>query len=357
MGLIRSLQRKGYQVVILAPKDNFVSLLEENGCLFHHVPMSNKGMNPFREVATFFALLRAYRRYQPEVILHFTIKPNIYGTLVGRFLRIPSVCNVTGLGISFEKDSFLLRLIKELYRLAFRHAEMVFFQNQDDRDLFIEEKLIKEEHTDRLPGSGVDLTQFSPKTKEDAVGKHPLFLLTARMLWSKGVGEYIQAAKIVKREVPDVSFALLGALDCDNPDAISRSRMEQWVNTGLVEYWGTTDNVAEAYAKADCVVLPSYYREGVPRSLLEAAAMGTPIITTDSIGCKDAVEDGVTGYLCRPRDGKDLANKLLLFLHLDQNSRLEMGKAGRIKMEREFDEQIVVRKYLEILETLSSSSG
>ena len=207
----------------------------------------------------------------------------------------------------------------------------------------------------RLPGSGVDLSAFRYAPMQP-LGNRPFrFLLVARLLWDKGVGEYVEAARIVRRKYPTAKFQLLGFLDVKNPTAVSSADMDDWVREGVVEYLGVADDVKPYLTDADCVVLPSY-REGVPRSLLEAAAMGRLIVTTDAVGCRDAVDDGVTGLLCRVADANDLADKLLRMIEMSPEGRVLMGQAGRRKMELEFDEKIVIDRYLRVIEGIVSSS-
>src|SRR5690606_12419504 len=224
-------------------------------------------------------------------------------------------------------------------RLALSRSVKIFFQNDEDRALFVSGKLVSDAITDRLPGSGIDLDHFVPISLPNK--KTLRFLLIARMLWDKGVGEFVEAARVLKGQGLNAEFCLLGFLDVQNPAAISRSQMDEWMEEGVICYLGASDNVAEEIALADCVVLPSY-REGVPRTLLEAAAMARPLVTTDSVGCRDVVDDGINGYLCKPQDAIDLADKMAQIVALSHAEREAMGQRGREKMEHEFDEQIVV---------------
>jgi glycosyltransferase involved in cell wall biosynthesis len=241
-----------------------------------------------------------------------------------------------------------------LYRTALRRSAQVFFQNPDDRALFIERAWVRPEVTALLPGSGIDLQRFRPVALPhgSAAGAPALrvfrFLLIARMLRDKGVGEFVQAARQLRQSGLQAEFCLLGFLDVQNPAAISRAEMDAWVQEGVVSYLGVSDDVRTAIAEADCIVLPSY-REGTPRTLLEAAAMARPIITTNAVGCREVVDDGVNGYLCQVRDAQDLADKMSQMLSLPPEHRTQMGQRGRAKMEAEFDEQIVINKYLAAL--------
>ncbi len=349
-GLIRALVAAGYEVVAVAPTDEYAQRLVELGCRFVALPMDNKGTHPGRDLLLLWRFYRLLRRERPDVFLGYTVKPNVYGSLAAHALRIPVVNNIAGLGVVFINDSWLTRLVRGLYWLALSRSARVFFQNEDDRRLFVEGGLVRREVTGRVPGSGVDLGRFA-LVPLPIFEERIRFLLVARMLWDKGVGEYVEAARIVKRRFANADFLLLGFLDVQNPTAISRAQMDQWVTEGVVRYLGVSDDVRAEISTVDCVVLPSY-REGVPRTLLEAAAMGRPIITTDAVGCREVVDDGVNGYLCQPRDAVDLATKMELMISLSPEERAKMGRHGRVKIESEFDEQIVIVKYLETIAEL-----
>lgn len=347
-GLIHALQDAGYEVVTIAPPDEHVPRLRKLGCRYVPLAVDNKGTHPGRDMLLLWRYLWLLRKERPDVFLGYTVKPNIYGSLAAHALGIPVINNIAGLGAVFIKRNWLTCLVRGLYRLALSRSQRVFFQNEDDRHTFVEGGLVRAEVTDRLPGSGVDLARFSSVFLMDAGRKGMRFLLIARMLWDKGVGEYVEAARLVRQRHPEAEFRLLGFLDVQNPSAISRAQMEEWETEGVVRYLGSCDDVRPHIADADCVVLTSY-REGVPRTLLEAAAMGRPIITTDAVGCREVVNDGVNGYLCRTRDAADLADKMERMIALAPFERAEMGRRGREKMEREFDERIVITKYLEVI--------
>ena len=287
------------------------------------------------------------------MFLGYTVKPNVYGSLAAHVMGVPVINNVAGLGAVFVKDSRLTGLVRRLYQLALSRSVKVFFQNDDDHQLFVTGGLVDNSVTSVLPGSGIDLAKFSPVPLPN---KLPIrFLLIARMLWDKGVGEFVEAARLLKSRGVKAEFCLLGFLDVQNPAAISRAQMDKWVAAGIVNYLGVSDNVSDEIARADCVVLPSFYREGTPRTLLEAAAMARPIVTTDSVGCREVVDDGINGFLCRPRDSFDLAEKLAQMATLSPGERKAMGLRGREKAERQFDERIVINKYLETIEAILES--
>jgi glycosyltransferase involved in cell wall biosynthesis len=346
-GLIRALINEGYEVVTVAPQDDYAPRLAELGCRFVPLPMDNKGTHPGRDL---FLLGRFYwllRRERPDVYLGYTVKPNVYGSLAAHAQCIPVINNVAGLGTVFTKGGWLNTLVRGFYRIALSQSYKVFFQNEADRQMFVSGGLVAEKVADRLPGSGVDLKKFTPLPLP---GKSSVrFLLIARMLWDKGVGEYVEASRKIINTFPDTEFCLLGFLNVENPTAISHIQMDKWVSEGSVCYLGVSDDVREQIATADCVVLPSYYREGTPRCLLEASAMGKPVITTNTIGCRDVVDDGVNGFLCNPRDSVDLAEKMIQMIRLSPTDRDKMGASGRKKMEREFDERIVIDRYLKVI--------
>jgi len=346
IGLIRALVSAGYEVVAVAPSDKYAGGLAALGCRFIHVPMDNNGINPAKDLLLLWRLFWLLRTEKPNVYLGYTVKPNVYGSFAARALGIPVINNIAGLGTVFIRGGWLSLLVKGLYRLALSRSQKVFFQNNDDRQLFIRSRLVHECLTDLLPGSGIDLIQFPPTPL--SVNVPVRFLLIARMLWDKGVGEFVEAARLLKQRGVSADFCLLGMLDPQNPVAISRQQVNTWAAEGVVNYLGVNDNVREEIAQADCIVLPSY-REGTPRALLEAAAMARPIVTTDSAGCRNVVDDGINGYLCKPKNSSDLADKMLHILSMSHNEREVMGLRGREKVEREFDEKIVIRKYLEAI--------
>lgn len=355
-GLIRALVAAGYDVVAVAPHDQYAGRLTDLGCRFVPLPMDNQGTHPGRDAVLLSRFVRLLMRERPDVYLGYTVKPNVYGSLAAHWLGIPVINNIAGLGVVFGKTGPLVRVVRGLYRMALRRSAKVFFQNDDDRQLFIGGGLVRAAATGLLPGSGIDLTRFSVAPLHAASGadRPYRFLLVARMLWEKGVGEFAEAAELIRARWPNAECCLLGFLDVQNPGAISRAQMDTLVSSG-VTYLGMSDDVRTEIAAADCVVLPSYYREGTPRSLLEAAAMGRPIITTDAVGCREVVDDGVNGYLCEPRNAKDLADKMEQLLSLTDAQRTEMGLRGRAKMERQFDEQIVIGRYLAAIEECLST--
>ncbi|MDD2719994.1 MAG: glycosyltransferase family 4 protein [Gallionella sp.] len=351
-GLIRALVAAGYEVVAVAPNDSYAPRLAELGCRYIALPMDNKGTNPLMDTILFFRFLRLFWQERPEVFLGYTIKPNIYGSLAAHLTGVAVINNIAGLGTAFIRDGWLTRLVRLLYKVALSGSRHVFFQNNDDLALFVGRGLVAPDKVSRIPGSGIDLAAFRNQVSKQAQSQSFSFLLVARLLRDKGVGEYVEAARIVRRDNPAVKFQILGFLDAQNPTAVTKAEMSAWVEEGVVEYLGVSDDVRPFLAAADCVVLPSY-REGVPRSLLEAAAMAKPIVATDVVGCRDVVTDRVNGLLCKVADAKDLAGKMLEMLHLPYCERNQMGLAGRAKMEEEFDEAVVINQYITRINGLS----
>ena len=351
-GLITGLQERGYRIAVLAPPGRHSTEIERMGVEFHPVPMAARGMSPLADLRTLLAFRSVFRRVRPAAVLGFTVKPNIYGSIASGMFRIPVISNVSGLGTVFTRDSMLRRLVEALYRYAFRQSQVVFFQNRDDATLFTERKIVRPEQIKLLPGSGIDLNRFAP-TQRARASKFE-FLFVGRLLWAKGLSELAKATRELKSAGEDFNVRIAGIPAGDDKDSVSLDTINSWEKEGLIDYLGSVKDVRPLIASADCVVLPSYYREGVPRSLLEAAAMATPTITTDWPGCRDAVDDGATGYLCQPRSISSLASAMRRMLQLDGAERQAMGRAARTKMERQFSETVVIDAYLDALGNLAA---
>ena len=351
---ILALLKEGYQVIAVSPKDDYSQKLADLGAEHQHIEIDQGGTNPIKDLGTFLGFISLYRKLRPDAVLNFTPKNNIYSTLAASLFGSKPVNNIAGLGTVFINENITAKLARFLYKISQSKAHTIFFQNDEDKELFIKNRLALLDIMDRVPGSGVDLTRFSLSPSEnDGVVR---FLLIARMLYVKGIGYYIEAARELKSKYGDrVEFCLLGFLDVNNPSAVSKPEINAWVEEGIVNYLGTSDNVESEIAKVDCMVLPSFYREGVPKSLLEAGAMGKPIVTTDNVGCRETVDDGVNGYLCELRSTSSLVEKLETIINLTHEQRLSMGEKSRIKVENEFDEQIVINKYLQAVRFATDS--
>ncbi|MEO7505238.1 MAG: glycosyltransferase family 4 protein [Sphingomicrobium sp.] len=344
--LLAALSAAGHQLVVVAPNDGYADRLAALGATFVPIRLASSGLSPLadaRLVADYARLLRAHR---PAALLGFTIKPNIYASLAARGTGIPVINNISGLGTAFLRPGPLQHLVTLLYRAALSGSATVFFQNPDDRALFLDRRLVRPAQVRLLSGSGIDLGQFTPRP--GPAGDGVRFLLVARLLWDKGVGEYVEAARQLRQTYPTARFALLGPVGADNRSAVPQATVDGWVAEGVVDYLGEAADVRPAIAAADCVVLPSY-REGMPRSLIEAAAMGRPAIASDVPGCRQAVEDGVTGFLCAVRSADSLAQAMARMIDLSPAEREKMGAAARELALRAFDEKLVVRAYLDAL--------
>lgn len=352
MNLVRSLQAEGHEIHTVAPTDDYTHFLTESGCIHHTVKMDSRGANPVKDLALIFELYSIYKRIKPDVILHYTIKPNVYGSLAASFLKIPVVNNVCGLGTVFLKNDLLSSVAMFLYRISFKFPKKVFFQNPDDLKLFLDKKLVPSGTVDLLPGSGIDLTRFKPVSFQR--NQKFTFLLISRLITDKGILEYIDAVKKLKAEGLDARFQVLGAIDPEHKRGIKREVIQEWINSGIIEYLGTTKDVRHFIELADCVVLPSY-REGTPRTLLEAASSSKPIVATNVPGCNQVVEDNFNGLLCNMKDSADLAAKMRSMANYDDETLKNMGINGRRKMEAEYDESIVIDKYLHTLTALKAS--
>lgn len=345
-GLLNTLIENGYQVFIVAPRDEEFDNLESLGCCVIHVDMEPRGVNPIKDLALIFNLLKIYKEIDPFLIFHYTIKPNIYGSIAARLVGVNSVAVTTGLGYTFLNNNLIAKVARVLYRFSFKFPKEVWFLNKDDMSVFCEMGMIEINKARLLPSEGVNTYFYRPT--EIVLNEDVVFLLIARMLWDKGVGEYVEAAKLVKERFPKVRFQLLGACGVANPSVIEREQVADWESKGIVEYLGTTDDVRPYISAADCIVLPSY-REGVPRTLLEAASMAKPLIATDVPGCRDVIVNGITGFLCEVKNASALADTCIRFINCSGEEREALGLAGRKYVSCTYDEKIIIKQYLDLI--------
>lgn len=350
-GMLKALREDGHELVALVPEDNHAPALRRMGIRVLPLAMDNKGTSPLRDGALLARLFQTFRSERPDAVLSFTIKNNIYGALAARRLEIPFLPNVTGLGTAFIHDGLVNRVVKVLYRRAFRHLPVVFFQNPDDQALFEQEELTGPAQARLLPGSGIDLQAFRPEPVPD-IAEGMRFLLIARLLRDKGVVEFVEACRQLRAESFNLRGQLLGPLGTANRTAVPQQVVDSWVAEGAIEYLGATSDVRPSIARAHCVVLPSY-REGTPRSLLEAAAMGRPVIATDVPGCRETLLPGKSGLLCRVREAGDLARAMRDMASLTADERERMGRAGRMHVEARFDERLVIEAYRQALDEIA----
>jgi glycosyltransferase involved in cell wall biosynthesis len=351
--LVEALMGDGHQITVLAPRDDAVPDLVRLGCRVRPLEMSVKGLNPIEDLKLQLRFGQIFREERPDAVLSYTIKNNIFGARAAKSANVPFVPNVTGLGTAFLSGKLLQTVTEQLYRRSFAALPVVFFQNEDDRDLFLGRRLVGADQARLLPGSGIDLQRFTPAPMP-APEDPPVFLMIARLLRDKGVLEFVDAARMVKARRPRARFQLLGAVGSENRSAIDRPMVDAWVAEGLVEYLGTTADVRPEIAAASCVVLPSY-REGAPRTLIEASAMARPLIATDVPGCRAVVDRDVSGFLCEVRSAESLALAMQRFLDLSPEAQQAMGAAGRAKMEREYDQALVVDAYRAALDAVATT--
>lgn len=349
-GLIRALKKNGHLVIGGgAGGDGFEEKVRSLDIRFVPLPVDKKGNSPLADLRLFATLYSWYRREQPDIVHHFTIKPVIYGSIAGRLAKVPRIINtITGLGYVFiEEINWLRHLVQWQYRLALGLAHFTFFQNQDDLNFFLERGLIKPEKAGLLKGSGVDLDFFSPQyfVQEKRPKDSCIFLVVARLIKEKGIYEYVEAARIVKTRFPLIQFQLLGKRDERNPTVIPRKDIDGWRSEGMIDWLGEAEDVRPFLAQSDVVVLPSY-REGLPRSLLEALAMRKPIITTDVVGCREVIDHQINGLLVSAKDPTALAQAMIWMIS-HPKERKEMGKAGREKVIQKYNEQEVIQKIID----------
>ncbi len=347
MNLIEDLLSAGYRVAVISPVDEYVEILRKRGVAHYPISMSQYGMNPLNELRTVFELYRLFKELKPHCSLHYTVKPNTFGSVAGQLAGIPVINNIAGAGRAFSQNrSLLARLVLFLYRIGLRNSHKVFFQNNEDMQLFLDRGAVNSALVERIPGSGVDLKKYSANYTrvDDGVLR---FLFVGRLLKEKGIFEFLEAASIVFQQTScPLKFEIVGELD-DSDVCISRRELEVYLLNKQFEYHGTVspDQMPALMNTADCVVLPSYYGEGVPRSLLEAAALSKPIITTDNVGCRDVVDEGINGFKVPVKDIHALASAILRIIKLTELERCRMGAAGRRKVEDQFDEAIVLNAY------------
>ncbi|MCQ2350850.1 MAG: glycosyltransferase family 4 protein [Paludibacteraceae bacterium] len=347
-GLIKRLCEQGYHVTVVAPQDGiFEKKIVETGAHFKNINISAKGTNPLTDSMLVLRLVKLLKELKPDFAFFYTIKPNIYGGLAAHLCNIPFIAVTTGLGYTFINNNIISKIARFLYKQSFKHANQVWFLNSDDCNDFLKYKLLPTDKCYVLNGEGVDTEKFALAP----LPKQPSFILIARLLWDKGIGEYADAARIVKKDFPDVKFKLLGFLNVQNPSAITKEQVDKWVNEGIIEYLGETKDVIPYIKDSTCIVLPSY-REGIPMTLLEGASMGRIIITADTVGCRNIVDDKVTGLLCKPKDATDLAAQIKKVINLTYSESTKMGLSARNKVVSEFEQNIIINKYLLTLDSV-----
>ncbi len=351
--LMQTLIKNNFDVYVIAPKDDYSKEIEDIGCKYYDIDIDNKGSNPIKDLKLVYDLYKLYMKIKPDLIFHYTIKPNIYGSFATKIGGFKSISLIPGLGYTFINNNLTAKIAKVLYKVALKVPTLVWFINKDDKNEFIYRMLVDKNKAQLLPGEGINVEKFKPieVNKNDNIFR---FLLIGRMLEDKGVYEYIKAGEILSKKYNDFEIGLVGYLGVDNPKAITKEQMDNLTKMSYIKYHGSKSDVRQSISQSDCIVLPSY-REGISMTLMESASMTRPLIATNVPGCKDLVDDGVNGYLCEVRNAEDLADKMEMMLGLSESERVEMGRKGREKMVREFDESIVIGKYLEVINEVTSS--
>jgi glycosyltransferase involved in cell wall biosynthesis len=347
LGLARALRERGDEVVLVSPGSLYGSRLITMGFRWIQFPLARRSLNPFTEAMTLARLLGLYRQEKPDLVHQFTVKCVLYGSLACRLLGFSPVVNsVTGLGYVFMGKGgsrrWLRGVIEPLYRLVLKKS-WVIFQNPDDQKIFLENKLVDSQKVALIRGSGVDLRHYSPRLEPSGI---PLVILPARMLWDKGVGEFVEAARILHTQGFKVRFALVGDVDDDNPASVHTSQLRKWDDEGVIEWWGWKEEMNGVYAQASIVCLPSY-REGVPKTLIEAAACGRPIVASNVPGCREVVRTGQNGLLVPARDAGALAQSIKVLLQ-DPEMRKNMGISSRAIAEKEFSMDLVTQQTISV---------
>lgn len=340
--LVERLRSDGHDVVISSPYGERIEDLKALGCEFREIEISRHGMNPAQELKLLANYIKLLKDVRPDIVLTYTIKPNIYGGIASALLGIPYVANITGLGTAVENGGMVQKLTVLLYKLAFVNVQRVFFQNEENRQFFADRKIAVSRHG-MLPGSGVNLQRFVPLAYPE--GEKTEFVFISRIMKEKGAEQYLDAAEAIRAKYPDTVFHVCGFCE-DHYEA----RLQEMQQRGVIVYHGMVRDVKAVLERTHCTIHPTFYPEGISNVLLESCACARPIITTDRSGCREVIDDGINGFVVKQRSTEDLIEKIEKFLTLSREQRKAMGEAGRAKVEQEFDRQIVVGKYLEEIE-------
>lgn len=342
--LARAVRDAGHQVVLMTHVNDLRELIRSEGFALEDWDLHRGSINPLTELRSLAGVYSVYGRWSPDLVHHVTLKSVIYGGLVARLRRIPSVNAIAGLGVIFTRRDFkskvLRAVLKRLLKLVFaRTSAVALFQVPADRDILINSGVVRPEQCAVIRGAGVDLAEFEARPEPDT--QAPLVVLPARLLWDKGVGEFVEAARRLRSEGVKARFAIVGRFDEQNPGGVPGSIVSKWIEEGVVEFWGLRNDMPQVLAGTNIVCLPTFYGEGVPKILLEACACGRAIVATDIPGCREVVQDGVNGLLVTPKNVDALAIGLKLLIE-NEELRNEMGRAGRKLAEIHFSDRAVV---------------
>lgn len=359
MPIAHAAKERGFEVHVATPRDPYVSNLEDQGLTWHELELDGKSLNPVQELRTLIHLVQLYRKVKPVLVHHIAFKGVLYGGIAARLAGVPNVVNAfTGLGHLFSANTLKVHFVRwfvlQISRFSFRHPKSrTIFQNPDNIDEFVERGVLNSDQVRLIKGSGVDISTFNPSPEKDGP---PIVILASRLVWDKGISEFVKAARQLRKEGLEARFALVGKSDPLNPNAVPEGKLEAWDEEGTVEWWGFQEDMPSVFANIHVVCLPSYYREGVPKVLIEAAACERPIVTTDMPGCREIVRDGKNGLLVPPKSSEVLAEALEELL-TDSERRRSMGKQGRQIVREEFSLERVVRDTMAVYNELLSGEG
>lgn len=343
--VVDALVKAGYRVYVSLPDHERLQEIEAVGATVIRTEFKKNGKNPFRDFSLMLTYKKLIKEVKADLTLTFTIKPNVYGGMAAALSNVPYVANITGLGTALENGGLMQKLTLTLYRIGFRKISTIFFQNEENRNFFVENNIAVEKHAS-LPGSGVNLKKFVPidYPPEEKIE----FAFISRIMKEKGIEQYLAAAKYISQKYPNTVFHV-----CGFGDEYYESKMQELHKQGVIVYHGLLTDVRVMLKDVHCVIHPTFYPEGMSNVLLESAASCRPIISTNRAGCREAIDDGVNGYLIKEQDTNDLIEKIEMFLSLSYEEKMAMGLKGRLKMEKEFDRATVVKKYLELARELT----
>lgn len=349
LNLLDKFLAEGHEVTVIAPVDEYIEYKEKYPSVKHVRlrALDRDSTNPFKDLLLLLELTRKYKRIKPDIAIHFTNKPNIYGGIAARRAGIKSIAVVTGLGYAFIRQGWIRNVTTMLYRYSSKYHQRFIFENIEDRELFERISIIKKGQGVSVKGCGVNTTYFHPHPNT-VQKKDLIFTFIGRLLYDKGVREFVQAAKQIKMRYSNVKFWLVGELDPQNPATVEKDELIKWVDSDIIYYHGFQKDVRTFIAQSDCVVLPSY-REAIPRTITEAMAMAKPVITTDTAGCREAVEVGRNGYLAKLRDAEDLSRSIEKIISLTPDQRIAMGAAGREMVMEQFDDRLIAKHIYDIV--------
>lgn len=351
LNLIDKFIAEGMDVVVIAPVDEYLTYKEKYPSVRHYGLrlLDRDSTNPIKDILLLLELIRRYKKIKPDLILHFTNKPNIYGGIAARIAGIKSIAVVTGLGYAFINKGFVRKMMTMLYRFSAQYHQKFIFENIEDRELFQELGIVKPKNAVSVKGCGVDTSWYHPYPNGKVKNK-TIFTFIGRLLYDKGIREFVESARQIKAIRQDVEFWVVGELDAENPATIDKDDLVRWVEEDVVYYHGFIKDVRSIIAQSDCIVLPSY-REAIPRTITEGMAMAKPVITTDTAGCREAVENGINGYLVKIKDIKSLSDVVQKFLNLHHDKQVQMGLAGREKAINEFDDKRIALEIFKLVES------